>query len=113
MKENKNIINKVNETMNLLDNVDKVEANPFFKTQLEGKIENLEAKKSMNISFYFSRLQIKPVLVTLLVVLNLIFISLLVNSTYVNKNQNNEITNLIETYAFDQTEYFSLIENNE
>ena len=112
-KRNEHIEEKVNKTMEILDNMEKVEASPFFHTRLEAKLENQIAEKSFFSFLFSSQFYLKPVLIGLVLLVNIISISFFVINTNSNSKHTNEISNLLETYAFDQTEYYALTTKDE
>jgi len=114
MKESKeHIIRKVNETLNILDNVEKIEASPFFATRLEGKLESQMNSKSFFSFLFTPQLKLKPALIALIILINVVSISAFLMNSSVRSNHSTEISNLLETYAFDQTDYYLLTTNEE
>ena len=110
MKKDINL--EIEETLNLLDQHQKVTAKPFFNTRLEARIEKLEAEKS-KLSFSFLKRQyMQPILVSTLILINILTLVI----THTSKNfstdtRENELSNIIEFYELDQTEYYILTSN--
>lgn len=107
-KGNEHIEEKVSKTLAFLDNVKKVEASPFFNTRLEAKLESQLESKSFFSFILTLKYNIKPVFVGIILLINIVSASIFLTNLNIESNHNSEISNLLETYAFDQADYFEL-----
>jgi hypothetical protein len=112
-KRNKHIDEKVNKSLAFLDNMEKVEASPFFNTRLEARLEKQTDNKSFFSFLFTTQYNLKPVLIGLVLLVNVLSISIFMINTNSASKYSNEISNLLETYAFDQSEYYVLTSNEE
>ena len=74
MKNDKrNIQEKINKTLDVLDKVEKIETDPFFYTRLSARLEKQESKPGFD--WLFETPLLKPILVGFVLVVNIISIS--------------------------------------
>lgn len=111
--KNEHIEEKVNKALGFLENPEKIEANPFFYTRLEAKLQEQKEKKPFFNALFSVHYNLKPALIGLILIINIISVSILIMNNETSSNRSNEISNLMETYAFDQSDYIVLTSNEE
>ncbi len=71
MKSSKKIEEEVRKTMDLLDEKDSTEINPFFYTRVKAKLDEIENKNTVKESGYV-QLVLKPAFLALIISLNIV-----------------------------------------
>lgn len=111
---NKHIITveeKVDKTLQLLDNIKKVEENPFFYTRLKERMEQQEKKRSFFVSGLLRSVPLRPVLLAFIVILNISSALYFLNTRNVHTgNGKTDLEAFAEEYSLSTTDYRSLFD---
>jgi hypothetical protein len=112
MKSKEQIEQEVMKTLQCFEQRIPLESNPFFSTRVLARVRNLEEeKKARSLRKVFSLGSLRPALLTLIIVLNVVSAIIILRG---NQNQttvrDQYFTAFADEYAFNQNEYdFSLL----
>ncbi|WP_299061404.1 hypothetical protein [uncultured Polaribacter sp.] len=98
MENKEHIKNKVKDTFNVLESINKVEVNPFLKHKILQKLNNVEEKKK-EINWFTPKLQLAAFVIVLL--MNAIAIYYVFSSTEVTITS--DINSFAQEYSLQET----------
>jgi hypothetical protein len=105
MEREKMILEEVEKTLNSIDNIAKLETNPFLFTRIKARIvdNSVEQIKEGKTGFV-----LKPVALIIILVINIVTAVFFFNNNSTNQAVNTNTTlveSLTEDYKYSQTEY--------
>ena len=112
MKSKEQIAQEVMKTLQCFDQRTPLESNPFFSTRVLARIRNLEEeKRARSLRKVFSLGSLRPALLTLIVVLNVVSAIIVFRGSHNQTNIRDQyLTEFADEYAFNQNAYdFSLL----
>ena len=110
MKRIKRIEEEIDKTLRCLDEIEEIEASPFFFTRLQARIREQEEEKVSFITRLFGVRGLRPALLGLVVVLNLVsaaFIWQRVHGRFEDRSQ--YLSALVEEYSLNVSDNYLLI----
>lgn len=105
MKKEKRILEEVEKTMNSIDNVANLEANPFLFTRIKARIVDNSVEQ---IKEGKTTLVLKPAALIIILVINIVTAVFFFKNNSTNQAANTNTTlveSLTEDYQYSQTEY--------
>jgi hypothetical protein len=112
MNREKEIEQEVMKTLRCLDNIEEIEAGPFFYGCLQAKLENLNKPCENRLRQIFSRRLLRPAYIILLILINLVSAFVILqhagNSTDTRTdNRKQNILAVAEEYSLSKVDYMS------
>lgn len=105
MKDENLIKQKVNETMDFLNNIPNPDENPFLVNKIFNRLSNPEKTKSkFNISV------LKPALISLILILNILTVISILNADKDYSGKDELLNSLTSDYQITQTKYNIIME---
>jgi hypothetical protein len=84
---------EITKTLKCLDQIERIEGSPFFYAHLQAKIRSLENQRENAVFKIFNTNTLRPAFLTLIVVLNLVFLTLVFQQgAYQSENQEEYIS---------------------
>ena len=103
----KHIEERINKTLEILDNKNKVTANPFLYTKIQAKLEKSNEPKPILLFDFVERFRLKPILVISILVINILSVSYYMsNSNLLLNNREENIANMVDLYDMDYSDFY-------
>jgi len=114
MSKEKRIEQEVEKTLDCLDQFQRIDPNSSFSTRVISKIHGSDNQRRRSFRPILSYLNLKPVLLLILILFNLVSAFLLLWNDEAPQNSKNEyILSLIDEYDLNYTGYFSINQKEE
>jgi hypothetical protein len=102
MNRDQRILEEVEETLRALDDLPKLESNPFLFTRLQARLAQEHARRPRILA---GRLQLKPVAIALVIILNVITFAHLLTTPGSASSRDQLISTLRQEYHAEQTAF--------
>lgn len=104
MKAEKDITEKINETLNSLEGLGKAEASPFFYSKLEARMQD-ELTSSIGRFAFVGNLKMSMAVLSVIMILNITSLFLLSGSDQESQNLSSDIELISQDYFSDTGDY--------
>ncbi len=106
MNRKKRIEQEVRKTLQCLDEMENIEANPFFYTRLQAKMQGLEAQQGRSARKIFSMAHLRFALLVVLVVINVVSMTVVLKTSQSESSDDRQtnITAFADEYALTQSD---------
>ena len=115
MERKERIEQEVKKTLEGFDAFKTIEPSPFFYTRLQAKIRTLEAQKEAKNSGFFGLKALRPALVVLMLIFNVLSVGTALTLFRENVSQTDDrdqyLTAVVEEYALNQNDYYLYLAN--
>jgi hypothetical protein len=102
MKNEKQILEEVDKTLSALDNMPKLEANPFLYTRIQTKMAETAAVKN---NLFLVRFKVKYVVLVIIIILNVLTIVNFFEKNHGDYSKDQLIYSLRQEYNSSQNEF--------
>lgn len=102
MKKREKIQEEVEKTLRCLDEIEQIESSPYFHARLQARIRGMEEEKAPFITRLFGVRGLRPALLGLVVILNLVSTALIWQRTRGRSTDRSQyLSALVEEYSLD------------